>query len=201
MGRVKEITVLEGVGELFKKFGIRSLTMADIAKELSISKKTLYKFVDNKDDLVTRAISTIVDKQEADFEKIIQQNRNPIDELLEINKLTERHLKSIHPSVVFDIQKFHPEAWSQIELNKESHIYISAKNNLEKGKKEGLYREDINTNIVANFFISRFDIIFNHKMFPYPDFELSEVNREMILYHLYAILTPKGIKQLKKYDI
>ncbi len=196
MNREKEMQILERSGELFKRYGIKSLTMSDVARELKISKKTLYKFVDDKNDLVVKSMAVVLDKQEAEFEAISASVEDPIEELMEITKLAERHLKSLHPSVVYDIQKFHPEAWKQFESHKEDHICVCVIDNLERGKKKGVYRKELKSNVIGKLFVARFDILFDPHIFPHDEFNLAEVNQEMMEYHLHAILTTKGREQL-----
>lgn len=196
----KETEILESAGELFKRYGIKSLTMSDIARELKISKKTLYKFVTDKNDLVIKSMSIVLDKQECEFEEISAQVEDPIEELIQISQLAEKHLKSIHPSVIFDIQKFHPQAWEQFECHKDNHIYLSVMDNLERGKKKKVYRQELNSAVIAKLFISRFDILFDPYIFPHSDFDLAAVNKEMMSYHLHAILSEKGKKQLEEYN-
>lgn len=200
MSSEKETKILEQAGELFKRYGIKSLTMSDIARELKISKKTLYKYVTDKNDLVIKSMAIVLDKQECEFEAINEKVEDPIEELIQITRLAEKHLKSIHPSVIFDIQKFHPQAWEQFECHKDHHIYLSVIDNLERGKKKGLYRKELDSEIIAKIFISRFDILFNPEIFPHSEFDLAKVNKEMMNYHLHAILSKKGKKQLEEYN-
>lgn len=196
----KETELLEQAGKLFMRYGIKSLTMSDIARELKISKKTLYKYVTDKNDLVSKTIAIVLDQQECEFEEISKEVEDPIEELIQISQLAEKHLKAIHPSVIFDIQKFHPDAWTQFECHKDTHIYLSVMENLECGKKNGVYREDMESAIIAKLFIARFDILFNQDIFPSEEFDLAQVNKEMMSYHLNAILSKKGRKQLEGYN-
>lgn len=200
MNKDKETELLEKSGELFKRYGIKSLTMNDIAKELKISKKTLYKYVKDKNDLVIRSMTIVLGKQECEFKAINESTEDPIEELWQITQKASEHLNSIHPSVIFDIQKFHPKAWEQFEGHKTTHIYLSVVDNLERGKKKGMYRNEIRSEIIAKLFVARFDTLFNPAIFPHAEFSLAEVNKEMMNYHLHGILTSEGLKEIEKYD-
>ena len=200
MNNDKETELLESAGELFKRYGIKSMTMNDIARELKISKKTLYKYVKDKNDLVVKSMSIVLDKQECEFDEISNTVEDPIEELWQITRLAAKHLSAIHPSVIFDIMKFHPEAWEQFECHKDTHVYLSVIDNLERGKKKGLFRKEMNSKIIAKIFVARFDTLFNPDIFPSTEFNLVEVNNEMMLYHLHAILTLEGLKEIEKYN-
>lgn len=192
--RTKEI--FEQTYLLFLRCGIKSVSMDDVARELKISKKTLYQHVKDKNDLVCKSL-TFHCKCEIDItEDIISRNSNAIDELIEINKYVAGKLKEVHPSIHYDLEKFYPEAWKIFTVHKLEHIYSCVMQNLEKGIKQGLYRSNIHIAVIAKIYISRIDAIFDPVVFPSDKFKFTEVHAEMLRYHIRGIASEKGIKYL-----
>jgi len=190
----KEQQLLEQVDKLFMRCGIKSLTMDDISRELGISKKTLYIHCSDKEDLLIKCFSFHF-KCEEDFQESIRlKNLNAIDELFEVINHVSEMLKTIHPSIHYDLRKYYPEAWKIFSEYKKSFLYKSVSENMEKGKREGLYRENLNIPIVARIYLSRIDVIFDGELFPPNTFSFPEVFFEMLRYHIRGISSPKGIE-------
>ena len=97
--------------------------MDDVARELKISKKTLYKFVKDKNDLVKKALICHCKKEVELTSEIISKNTNAIDELIEISKYVSKRLQQVHPSIHYDLEKYYPEAWKIFTDHKMEHIY------------------------------------------------------------------------------
>ncbi len=190
----KEEQLLLQVDKLFMRCGIKSLTMDDIASELGISKKTLYLYCKDKEDLLIKSFSYHF-KCEEDFQNaIVSKNLNAIDEIFEVSKHVTGMLKTMHPSVHYDLRKYYPEAWKIFSEYKKSFMLKCVADNMEKGKKEGLYRENLNIPIVARIHISRVDVVFDGELFPANEFNFQEVFFELIRYHIRGIASPKGIE-------
>jgi len=185
---------------LFKTYGIKSMTMDDIARSLKISKKTLYKYVNDKNDLVCKSMKLDLEKSECAFTDVCDQDVDPIEELFNIGAFAAEHLKSLHPSVMYDIQKYHPEAWRYFEEHKDTHIYKSVLDNMERGKEKGVFRKELNSIIIAKLYVARFDVIFNPEIFSPIEYSFAKVHKEMMDYHLHGILTQKGLEILNKHQ-
>src|SRR5260221_9289433 len=112
--------ILKEAATLFTKYGIRSISMDDIARHLSVSKKTLYQHFADKDELVTMVMQTHMAINKKMYEEITRRSENSIHELHEVGRHVRRHIEEQNPSLLFDIQKFHPKAWN---------IWIEYKNN------------------------------------------------------------------------
>lgn len=190
----KEQQLLEQVDKLFMKYGIKSLTMDDISSELGISKKTLYLYCTDKEDLLKKSMSLHFKNEVAFQEGIWAKNLNAIDELFEVSKHVGDMLKTMHPSIHYDMRKYYPEVWKMFSEYKQSALYNCVSANMEKGKKEGLYRENLNIPIVARIYLSRIDAIFDGELFPPDEFNFHQVFLEMIRYHVRGIANEKGIE-------
>ena len=188
--------ILEQANRLFLKCGIKSVSMDDVARELKVSKKTLYRFVKDKTDLVSKALTFHCSREVEVTCKIISRNSNAIDELIEISQHVREQLRQVHPSIHYDLEKYYPDAWRIFTAHKMEHIYSCVAQNLEKGIKQGLYRTTINIPIIARIYISRIDAVFDAQIFPPDKFKMIDVYSEMLRYHIRGIASEKGIKYL-----
>ena len=110
----KEKELFMQTSELFLLNGIKSLTMNDIAGKLGISKKTLYNYVSDKNDLVKKCIQMHIHSNECAMQEVCNESHNAIEELINMSKVAGEEMSKIHPSILFDLQKYHPEAWGLI---------------------------------------------------------------------------------------
>ncbi len=190
--------IIEETNHLFMRCGIKSVSMDDVARELKVSKKTLYAFVKDKEDLVSKTLTFHCQKEVEITCGIISKNSNAIDELVEISKYVSEKLQQVHPSIHYDLEKFYPAAWKIFTAHKLEHIYSCVAQNLEKGINQGIYRENLNIPIIAKIYISRIDSVFDNQIFPADKFKMVDVYSEMLRYHIGGIATDKGIKYLLK---
>ena len=190
--------IIENTGNIFMRYGIKSVTMDDVARELKISKKTLYKYVDDKLDLVCKVMHGMCDADQDDIQALIDKSVNAIDETILITHYVGQKLKSIHPSIHYDLEKYYPEAWGMFYDHKHDFLYNSVVENLRRGIKEGLYRDTMDAEIIAKLYVSKIDMVFDPDIFPVGKFTFSEVHMELIRYHIRGIASRKGIEYLKE---
>ena len=180
------------------RFGIKSVTMDDIAGKLGVSKKTLYQYVGNKDELVQKCIGAMCARDQNVIDGICKMDLNAIDQMFEISKFLVSMMQEMHPSIHFDLQKYHPEAWNELQQIKHSNIYRCTTDNLEKGIKEGLYRDDLDIPVISKIYLSRFDVIFDGELFPVEEFSFTTVIWELFRYHIRGIANDEGVKYLRQ---
>ncbi|MCB0769078.1 MAG: TetR/AcrR family transcriptional regulator [Flavobacteriales bacterium] len=195
---VKEQQIIDQASKVFMRLGIRSVNMDDVAQHLRISKKTLYQYVKDKNELVQRIVQHICDHHRSSINAICEKGLNAIDENFEIARFIAAQLGQMHPSIHFDLQKYHAEAWDLLERTEKADIYSCVSSNMEKGIAEGLYREDLNIPVIAKIYIARFDAVFDSALFPESEYDFQEVIWEMFRYHIRGIASDKGIKYLIK---
>ena len=193
----KAQNILEQVSKLFMQYGIKSLTMDDIARHLGMSKKTLYQSFSDRADLVAQGIQLHMDKESAALCAIQEQSENAIDEMFLISQHVSAHLQSMHPSILFDMEKYYPAAFAKFNEYKMQMIMSCIARNIEDGISQGLYRENINIPIVAGLYVGRMDIIFDQNLFPSSTYSAKEVYFEAIRYHIRGIASEKGMEYLK----
>ncbi len=194
----KKLEILERASAVYLKFGIKSVTMDDLARELSISKKTIYKYFNDKNDLVKSIIEMKVQMDSAVCSNTSLQADNAIDELIQVSQVVIEQFNDFNPTVFFDIQKFHKEAWDIIVQHKASFVLNMIKQNIERGIKEKIYRENLNPMIAAKLYVASSDASMNSEMFPWPEFKFQEIFIEMIRLHINGMANDTGRAYLKQ---
>lgn len=194
----KKKEILEHALKLFMRLGIKSLTMDDVATQLRMSKKTLYEHFTDKNDLVEQAVSAVCGYHRDTINAICARGLNAIDENEEITKFIVGQVGNMHPSVQFDLQKYHPKAWGIMEQREREDVYTCVSGNLRKGIAEGLYREDLDVEVITRLYLARIDSTWDGRVFPPDQFNLSEVLWKHFEYHIRGIASKKGIAYLEK---
>ncbi|MEA3318200.1 MAG: TetR/AcrR family transcriptional regulator [Bacteroidota bacterium] len=189
--------IVTKVSELYQKYGIKSITMDDVARELGISKKTLYKHVSNKEDLVKLFVEFVKEQRNYEMESIKNMNNNAIEKLLEVNKIVIKMLKNFNPSIEYDLKKHYPEQFAEIRNIRKERMYKAVRANLEKGINDGLYRKEMNTNIIAKAHVSRVENSFTNEVFTLEEITSPNFSNELMIYHLRAIVNKKGLEFLE----
>jgi AcrR family transcriptional regulator len=189
--------IIQKARSIFMRCGIRSVTMDDVCKEMRISKKTLYQYVNDKTDLVNQTMRSEIEKDEEEITRLINAGHNAIDEMFEITLLVAKKVKDIHPSILFDMQKYYPEAWEMMRMHRNDFIERVIKLNIAKGQTEGNYRINFHPAIVARLFSSKIDVLSDNQFIQDSGCSLMQINSEHLTYHLHGIVTPKGNRYLE----
>jgi len=191
--------ILRGAESLFMKYGVRSISMDDIARHLSVSKKTLYQHFTDKEDIVTNTCQVHIEGVAKEFDEIRGGAKNAIDELAKISSCLKQNSEEMNPSLLFDLQKYHPKAWSVWLDHKNNFIRESVIRNLKQGIEEGYFRGDINMEIIATMRLELVQLAFNDQVFPTDQFKVSDVQMEIFDHFVYGLVTEKGRKLYEKY--
>lgn len=190
--------ILKGAEELFMRYGIRSISMDDIARHLTVSKKTLYQHFADKDDLVLSVSRSHLQRNKSEFEGIWESAKNPIEELAQISACMRTNMETMNPTLLFDLQKFHPKAWGEWIVFKNKYIRENVIRNLSKGIADGYIRADINPEIMAAMRIELVQLAFNNEIFPPNQYKLAEVQEQIFDHFVYGLVTEKGKKLYQK---
>lgn len=195
--------VIEKVSELYMRYGIRSVTMDDVSRHLGISKKTLYSYVKDKRELVELTVKNHLSKNTEAEKNLENQNLGAIDELLEVYRFAGEMIRDVNPSYQYDLQKYYPHLCDQFNQFKRENLFKIIKNNLNKGIKEGVYRQEMNVELIARMHAFRH---FRSADVDQEDIEFlmkKDSFKEIFLYHTHAIINDKGreiLKQKKFFD-
>jgi len=188
----KTIHILEQVRRLYYRYGIKSVTMDDVAKHLSISKKTLYEYFTDKEDLVRHIVMLDYTNRHNFFQEIKSRNLNAIEELFEVYRMINTMFRDYNASMEYDIHKYYPELFSQVRELRRKRMYNTMYNNMNKGKKEGLYRKELNSKIIARLLVFKVENMFDNDIFTMEELASVKVFNEVFVYHLQGILNENG---------
>lgn len=194
----KEQEFILSVTELFMRCGIKSLTMDEIARQLGISKKTIYQYVSDKKDLVTQCVQIATSDEQYILCDVKEQEGNAIDILLAINKRVSEKIQNVQPSVMYDIERYYPEAHKIMVNHKKEFVFNMVKENMELGIKEGLYRNNLIPEIVASSYIAMTNQLFNPDPINPAKFDFKTLHKEIARYHIRGIASEKGRLYLKE---
>ncbi|MCS6794750.1 MAG: TetR/AcrR family transcriptional regulator [Raineya sp.] len=190
--------ILTKAEELFMRYGIRSITMDDIARELAISKKTIYQYFQDKDTLVEQVAERYFHQDVEQVCKISEQAENAIDEVILMSQHLKNRLKGVNPSVFFDLQRYHPKTWAMWQTHKHNFIIAQVRKNLEQGIAEGLYRQDLNVEALAILRVTEVEMAFDIQLFPPAKFDLVSLQMTFLEHFIRGIVTQKGLSVLEK---
>ena len=176
---------------MFMRYGIKSVSMDDISREVGVSKKTLYQHVSDKRDLVKQSFEQYLQADEAFCTNVMMETKNPIQQLLNLAKHLVENFSQMNPSTVFDMQKYYPSCWKLFDHHK-TYIENQVRQNLTLGIETGMYRKELNVEIIAKLYICLVDASINPDTFPPKVFDRVSVFVQLFDYHLHAIMTAEG---------
>ena len=195
-----KVRIRDKAKELFLRYGIRSVSMDDIANQLGMSKKTIYQYFTDKNELVDAVIEDELQNMQQDCLKCGVDAKDAIEEIfLTVDQVIEQ-LSSMNPMVLYDMEKFHIRAYQRFMEHKNKFLLQVIRKNLEWGVKEGLYRSDIDVDVLSKFRLDSMMIPFNIDLYPPSRYKLSDVTKIIIEHYLYGVASLKGHKLILKYQ-
>lgn len=193
--------ILNGAETLFLKYGFKSITMDDIARELGISKKTLYQFFEDKTSLVDQTVTRHITQEENSCKEIWAQIKNPVEFMLAITDSFGDIKKQINQSILFDLKKYFKPTWDKLNQFRIDFIYTQVLENIRMGKEAGYYHQSVDESLTARFYIHLVDLMLNPDNHGLAAYDIKTVHDELMRYHLRSICTDKGLKFLSKSTI
>lgn len=184
---------------LFRLYGFRAVTLDEIALQLGISKKTIYEHFAGKDDLVTQIVERRLEMMRNQNLSFAEKAENAIEANIMTGKMLNTLFRNMNPLAIMDMQKFHPRAYSLYREHMYGFVLQQVINNIKRGMEEGLYRKEIDTDIMAHFRVESCILCFKPGIFPKDRFEMSKVQNELLEHFLLGISTEKGRKLILKY--
>lgn len=186
--------------ELFMQFGIRSVSMDDIANNLGMSKKTLYQYFVDKDELVEAVVEGHINGIQKDCIDCRTEATNAIHEIFNTMERIMEEFSNMNPMLVYDLEKFHFKAYQLFKNYKENFLLKIINDNIEWGIKDELYRPDINIDVMSKYRIESMMIPFNVSVFSPSKYNLAKTSRLIIENFIYGLATFKGHKLIQKYN-
>lgn len=192
--------IITEISDLLMRYGVRSVTMDEIARHLSISKKTIYQYFKDKDEIVQLATDAHLEKEKGDFDEITSTSENAIEELFRTSQCLRNNIRDINPALLFDIKKLYPAAWAKWVQFKEQYIFNQIVDNLRRGMEEGYFRSDIQPEVLAILRVNEVEMSFNENVYPHEDFDFRVVQMQLMDHYIWGIVTEKGANLYKKYQ-
>jgi TetR/AcrR family transcriptional regulator, cholesterol catabolism regulator len=185
--------------ELFFTYGLKTVSMDDIAREAGVSKKTIYQSFDDKNTLVKTMITKLIEQQQQQLKTGLNTSENAIHEVIQIAENLQSLIIKIKPVMLYDLSKYFPECWKLMNSFKEENLRSSLHTNFKTGIAEGLYRKDLDLDSICQFSLIQFSSFFKPESYPANRFRSSAVIWEITELFLYGISSPKGQIVTKKY--
>jgi TetR/AcrR family transcriptional regulator, cholesterol catabolism regulator len=192
--------ILEGAATLFRTYGIKSVTMDQLASHLGISKRTIYENFTDKDDLLTGVLRMMTEKQKVIIQRIIDESENAIVAIFRILEMSRNHLQDMSPAFLSDIKKYHYDFLSKNQDKCEMPDY---RNNIQvviKGIEDGLFRKDINPDLVNRCLYSLGKTTMDTELFPFELFSMRDIVKNVFINYMRGISTLKGIDLIDRLE-
>jgi len=185
--------------DLVMQYSIRSVSMDDIAANLGMSKKTIYQYFKDKDELVEAVVDNVIDTNQCICNDDRDKADNAVHEIFLVMDMMVEMFKTMNPSILFDMQKYHPAAFRKFQKHRNEYLYNVCRQNIERGIREELFRPEINIDIMARYRVETMLTAFN------PEFQRSVkqglivIEEEIIIHYLFGLVSMKGYKLVLKY--
>jgi AcrR family transcriptional regulator len=187
--------ILSKTEELFMRYGIKSITMDEVARHCNISKKTIYQYFPDKDALVKEIMEKHMAEDVCMIQAMHEQACTALEEVMKISEFMKKDITEIHPSVLFDLKKYHTSAYEVFEKHKETHFMRSVALNLERGIREGVYRPDIDIRVFSRLRVLEIEVLFERNIFHESEWDLRTVHMHFIDHFVRGLVTPKGLEE------
>jgi AcrR family transcriptional regulator len=189
--------IIEKSNELFLNLGFKSVTMDEIASALGVSKKTLYKYFNNKTALVAAVTDNMFDTICCSIDAICEEKMNPIDEMFHIKRIIMNHLKDEKSSPFYQLQKYYPKIYVTLTQKQFHVMQETIHENLNRGVKMGLFRAEIDIDFISRIYFSGMIGIKDQQLFPLTKYSMNSLMSYYLEYHIRGISTEKGLQQLE----
>lgn len=192
MSEIKD-KILTEAELLFMRYGFKSITMDDVARELGVSKKTLYQFFSDKNDLVNQCVEHYLETMNTICCSVVENKElDAISVMLQISEQMNAMIRQVNPSSMFDLKKYFKGAWDKLEVDRRSFIKRVIQDNILLGIKKGLYRKDLDPETISRIYIYLTGYLTNPDHYDKEGMDIKEMHLEIVKYHLRSICTPKG---------
>ncbi len=186
--------------ELYRRYGIKSVTMDDIAYNLGVSKKTIYQSFSDKDELVDAVIADILKHNKDCCKSYKASSSNAIQEVFKAMEMLQIMFDNMNPTILFDIERNYPATYKKFKEYKYKFLFELVKENLSRGIKEELYRAELDIDFIARIRLETMMLPFNEQLFPKNKFSLTALQQQLIEHFLFGIASMKGYKLILKYQ-
>jgi TetR/AcrR family transcriptional regulator, cholesterol catabolism regulator len=195
---VKE-RISEGFQKLAMRYGIKRVTLDELAAEIGISKKTIYQHFEDKTAIVHFVFKNEIETDKCRVHEFVEGSKNVIEQFFKISKYFQSEMEGVNPIVFQDLRKFYPQVWQIFTEHKNGFIREHITTALEIGKKQGYVRLDLESEIAAIIYGEMLEMAFSENIYTSKKFKTSQVHLNTIELFLYGVCTLKGHKLINKY--
>ena len=188
------------IRDLLFLYGTKSITLDDIASRMGISKKTIYSCCPDKKNLVDRIVVDYLSSHRADAERVRAESRHAIDEVLQMARLARARMEQVSPAFLFDLNKYYPDIWARFEQYRTHEIFGQVVDVIKRGQQEGLFRTDLDTEIVAAMHLQHIRLLTEPGQQPRPERPVGDLIRHIISIFLQGIVTRKGLDVMSQLE-
>jgi len=192
--------IIEGAEELFRTYGIKSVTMDSIANELGISKRTIYEVFSDKDDLLIAVLRRMAKKQKEQVKRVLDESENSIVAIFRMLEINKDYFVNMSPVFQSDLKKYHHDVLMKRTDKTDMPDYRNNQQVIENGIKEELFRADINADLVNRCLHNLGRSIIDNNLYPFEMFERRDVIRNIFINYLRGISTQKGLDLINKLE-
>jgi len=173
--------------------------MDDIARELTVSKKTIYKHFKHKKDLVNQIFELTISEEKKSCIQCYEGDDNAIRKMINLSKFVSSNHKEMNPAVLFDLRKYYPSIWKKLEQFRIGFIAESITQNIQEGINEKLYRDNLNSEIIAELYVNLVQTMINSLSKASNNHSFQTLHRNVVYYHLYGICSAAGLEYLEQH--
>lgn len=193
--------IIEGAAELFKTYGIKSVTMDSIASQFGMSKRTIYEVFSDKDELVLAVLTRLAQKQKEQVKKVLDESENSIVAIFRMLEINRDYFQNMSPAFQADLKKYHHDFLFKKAGKIDMPDYRNNQQVIENGIKEGFFRKEVNPDLANRCLYNLGRSILDNDLYPYELFSRRDVIRNIFINYLKGISTPKGLDLINKLEI
>jgi AcrR family transcriptional regulator len=195
--KFEHLDIVSKVKQLYHKYGIKSVTMDDVARELNVSKKTLYQCVTDKEDLVRKVIQLEFNQAEKDIFKVLEIETNALEISYKISEIMRKKINEYPSTAEYDLRKYYPEIYKDYKIKQREKMIDSFMSNMKLGISQGFFRDDLKPEIIARIQVFRIESRSEEMFQDLKDISPDDIFKEVFIYHLRGICSKKGIDYLE----
>lgn len=183
----------------FRQYGFKNITMDDISRSAGVSKKTLYELFSDKDELVLESVKFMLNQNQCETDLAMNASKHAVEQIVHVLNLMEKMVRGLNMVCYMDLQRHYVDAFRYLQEHKESYLYRCIADNLKRGIQEGLYREEIDVEIITRFRMESALLAFQYNVFPQEKYDTVKVNFQIFNNYMYGIASLKGHKLITQY--
>ena len=172
--------IIEAGRERFFAKGFSKVTMDELVNQLGISKKTMYKYFPSKDDLVESISEWQRIRIMSKVKEIVNSELDFIEKIHNLWAFIGESYSRISKQYYEDMRRFRPDLWKRIESFRDEHVMESARKLVDQGIKRGVFRDDVNKEILALVYVSAVQGILNPDVLTQHSFSAQEALNEIL---------------------